>query len=275
MQSSNYLDFLVDYSDINIRLCNDVVHNKTWYEASSKVCYDIWVMLDGEVVVTKGDEEYRLKKHDVFFFYPYELYSAHCTTESCHFIYIHFDFNVANNSRGLNDFYLTGHIPSEHIEDEVLLFTKTYLKYKENAPLSYLSLKGYFTVLLSEAIRYQLQNTTSLRKSISSKKLKRLKNSFDYIAENIDKPIYIKELAEQVGMSEKYFISFFKKEVGITPSKYITQLKMNKALAYIYEQNYSIKEISHMLGYSDQFTFTKAFRKIYNISPSKAISNKL
>ena len=68
--------------------------------------------------------------------------------------------------------------------------------------------------------------------------------------------------------TEKYFISFFKKTMGMTPTSYITQVKMKKALEYLHEQNYSVKEVSALVGYADIYTFSKAFKKTYGISPS-------
>ena len=56
--------------------------------------------------------------------------------------------------------------------------------------------------------------------------------------------------------------------MGITPVNYITQVKMKKALEYLYEQNYSVKEVAALVGYTDIYTFSKAFKKIYGIPPS-------
>jgi len=102
-------------------------------------------------------------------------------------------------------------------------------------------------------------------------KLTVLQPVFQYVENNLDRPMKIDELSAIVNMSEKYFISYFKSALGITPGNYITQLKMNKARDYLYQEKYSIKEIANLLGYSDQYTFSKAFKKYFNVSPSKFI----
>jgi AraC-like DNA-binding protein len=44
---------------------------------------------------------------------------------------------------------------------------------------------------------------------------------------------------------------------------------MNRARDYLYEKNYTIQQIAGFLGYPDPFTFSKAFKKFYNVPPSK------
>jgi AraC-like DNA-binding protein len=71
------------------------------------------------------------------------------------------------------------------------------------------------------------------------------------------------------GMSEKHFIALFKEVAGITHSRYSYQLKMNRAREYIYGKRLSCKEIAAMLGYPDQYSFSKAFGKHSNVPPSR------
>lgn len=64
-----------------------------------------------------------------------------------------------------------------------------------------------------------------------------LQNVFPYVDANLHRVIRVNELAAIAGVSEKYFISLFKKILGITPGQYINQIKMNRARDYLYEKN--------------------------------------
>jgi AraC-like DNA-binding protein len=94
---------------------------------------------------------------------------------------------------------------------------------------------------------------------------------FGYLHEHLQRPIAIRELAELIGMSEKYFITYFKNTVGVTPGYYLYQVRMNRARDYLYLEQYSIKQIAELLGYPDPYTFSKAFKKYYNRPPSRFV----
>ncbi|MFD2115514.1 helix-turn-helix transcriptional regulator [Paenibacillus yanchengensis] len=92
---------------------------------------------------------------------------------------------------------------------------------------------------------------------------------FDYIHQHLHQPLRVAQLTNIAGISEKYFITYFKHALDITPGQYMNQIKMNRAREYLYENKYSIQHIASLLGYPDPFTFSKAFKKYYDVSPSK------
>jgi AraC family transcriptional regulator len=272
MQEMEVFDSLISYTDIRINSCREISHDGKWHENGCKADYDIWVVLDGEISITIQGDEHILRAQDVVFLYPFVLYEAHAISDSCTFIYIHFDFKIGENIRALDEFALAGFISHQAINDEVQAFVKNFGAYKDKEPLSFFALKGYFTILLSKIIlcQYRKNKLLNLKRS-NSKALIRLNPVLSYITEHLHEPIYTKEIAEITNMSEKYFITFFKNTIGITPGVYITHAKMNKALDYLYEYKYSIKEIASLLGYPDQYIFSKAFKKEYKAAPSKLI----
>ena len=270
MQIPSIVESMTNNSEISLRLCNSVTHNRDWYETSSKTCYDIWIMLDGNIQIIIDDTSYILSGNDVFLFYPGKIYSACSQTETCEFIYAHFDFTIGASSRALDNFAFDGYVPIKAAVDEIRGFIENFRIYKNNGPLSFYSLKGYLTILLSKIIVYKCAENSNIYSPVSAKNnLSRLHVAFDYISSNMDRLITIKELADLVNMSEKYFITYFKNSIGITPSKYITQQKMNKALIMIFEQKYTIKQIGNFLGFSDQYAFSKAFKNYYGTAPSR------
>ncbi len=77
------------------------------------------------------------------------------------------------------------------------------------------------------------------------------------------------------GLAEKYNIStgrlsgMIKEELQITFSDYISQLRIQRAKELLADESMSIQEIAEMVGYNDYFYFTKVFKKVQGISPSK------
>lgn len=73
--------------------------------------------------------------------------------------------------------------------------------------------------------------------------------------------VTLKNVAQLVGFSSTYFSSFFKQECGIGFSDYLTQIRIEKAKELLKETDINVKEICHMVGYSDLKHFTLVFRK--------------
>ena len=61
----------------------------------------------------------------------------------------------------------------------------------------------------------------------------------------------------------------FAKYVGCSPKQYLNQLRMNRALELLSENELSIKAISLSCGFADEKYFSRAFKKKYGCSPSQ------
>ena len=89
----------------------------------------------------------------------------------------------------------------------------------------------------------------------------------EYIDENYTENISVANLAKMAAMSEKYFISCFKKTTGNSPGQYIIQCRMKKAAELLLNSDMKIAEISKSLGYANPYTFSNTFKKYYEESP--------
>ena len=78
----------------------------------------------------------------------------------------------------------------------------------------------------------------------------------------------VEKLAEQCGVSEVYFRKLFKSFYGVSPIKYINDLKISHAKALLESQMYSVSEVALQSGFSDATHFSRAFKKSAGISPA-------
>lgn len=79
----------------------------------------------------------------------------------------------------------------------------------------------------------------------------------------------IADYAKMCCISSSYFISRFKKEYGMSPYRYLTEIRVSQAKHLLLETGISISEISHSIGYSDPFCFSRIFHKYTGMSPSE------
>jgi AraC-like DNA-binding protein len=90
-----------------------------------------------------------------------------------------------------------------------------------------------------------------------------------YIDGNFAENIKVSELAKKYYVSESFLFSEFKKSLGISIHKYITQRRMMHAKSLL-EEGRRPTEIHSLCGYADYSTFYKAYTKRFRQSPKEA-----
>jgi len=90
----------------------------------------------------------------------------------------------------------------------------------------------------------------------------------DWMAENVAEEFHLEQLAAQVGLSKFYFNRLFKSAVGVSPSHYQINLRMNEAKRLLRETKKSVVEIALDVGYANPSHFAQLFRKETGLSPS-------
>lgn len=91
-----------------------------------------------------------------------------------------------------------------------------------------------------------------------------------YITEHWeDAELSLTEVAEHVGLNEKYFTNRFTKETGETFSSYVTALRMQKAKELLKTTSFKVYEISEMVGYRNVEHFNRVFKKINGVTPAQ------
>jgi AraC-like DNA-binding protein len=88
-----------------------------------------------------------------------------------------------------------------------------------------------------------------------------------YINEHLTGQLSLEETARACGMSVSCFQRSFKQEVGITFNKYVNTLRISKARQLLHENNKSMSEIAFACGYTNQYHFTRMFKRLMHMPP--------
>lgn len=94
-----------------------------------------------------------------------------------------------------------------------------------------------------------------------------IRSAIDYISNHITSSLKIKDIAEHIGLSEKYLSTLFKKETGQTVISYIEERQMEAAGQMLIYTSRSYAEISDSLSFCSQSYFSKVFKKHYGMTP--------
>lgn len=115
---------------------------------------------------------------------------------------------------------------------------------------------GLFLHILENRLLHEVQYseiTTSVLKLFHDRELKELS---------------VSGIAKELSLNEDYIIRCFKKEMGITPHRYLAIMKKEQAISYL-RQRMSCTEIAERLGFESVSSFSYFFKHETGIGPGK------
>ncbi len=246
-----------------------------WTEDKRYTQYVIWAVIGGEIDLTYKNKRYRLNGGDLFFFFPGERFVAKAASDGVHFYYTHFlvHTETGGNTALLSDLAIDGRMQQADCAREVQLFMEQADARASDLPFCYMGAKGAVMLLLTAIVRHyaaagKILDDTQPADIVQQARYIRLT---EFIEAHLFEKITIKDLAALVHMSEKYVIKYFHKRIGISPYAYIRQRRMEYAANALLSGTHTIKELADQLGYSDQFAFSRAFKKYFGTPPSKIL----
>ena len=90
----------------------------------------------------------------------------------------------------------------------------------------------------------------------------------NYLVHNYNVDINLNLIATNMNYSSSYLTKIFCQKYDVTPSKFITSMRMSQARHYLtHNPELSIKQIGELVGYQDQGYFSRIFKKQMGVSP--------
>lgn len=90
-----------------------------------------------------------------------------------------------------------------------------------------------------------------------------------YLEENYADPgLDIARLSEVAGLSKSYFRRLFTEVYKLSPGQYISMIRMEKAKDLLTLGMYSVGEVAQLVGYTNIYYFSGAFKKAVGCPPS-------
>lgn len=82
----------------------------------------------------------------------------------------------------------------------------------------------------------------------------------------------VSSIAERLHINRCYLSEIFKAATGVSPKKYLENVRMKRAAELLSDMKLSVTVTAASVGYPDVFSFSRAFKRYYNCSPSEYIS---
>ncbi|RED64903.1 helix-turn-helix domain-containing protein [Cohnella lupini] len=84
-----------------------------------------------------------------------------------------------------------------------------------------------------------------------------------------DMNLSLQAIATMLRMTPAYVGRMFKQSEFVSVGEYINEVRLSHALEYLETKNFSIKEIMELVGYLNESTFFKLFKKKYGVTPKE------
>ena len=141
--------------------------------------------------------------------------------------------------------------------------------------------KRLFAVWISKKEGYYFESVSLLYRifaemqkdnTIPRKHLQRIAPAMDTIHNDfLTAELSLGTLAACCHMGESYFQKLFKKIHGISPKRYIIQLKINHACDLLRLERYTVTQVAELCNFSDVYFFSRQFKEYMGVTPTQFV----
>lgn len=89
----------------------------------------------------------------------------------------------------------------------------------------------------------------------------------EYIGNHFMYPISLDDLCRIVPVTHQHMCRIFKETLGVRPTEYINQVRVEMAKSLLMYSEFSIKEVGQKCGFPNTNYFCKVFKKYENVTP--------
>ena len=125
---------------------------------------------------------------------------------------------------------------------------------------NFIYISQVLSMILSETYYREKQNTTVEQN-------KHVTNVIRYMYEHIGENLTLEQLTETFEFSKSYLNNIFQNYTKHSPMDFFISIKMKQACSLLRSSEKYVYEIAQELGYSDQYYFSRIFKKVVGISP--------
>ena len=217
--------------------------------------YELMYYIEGESTLTFGNKIINISAGDI-------LYLPKNTNNNIYSLYvskgiliynIYFDTNCKLSTEPM--------VVTTNNPQFKLLFEKTFKAWVNKHQGYYYKSMGLMYEITELLNRMQTTYTPG-------NMLMKLKDSEYYMQEHYcDTNFNYNTMRELSGLSYSYFKKLFIEKYSMTPVKYVTRLKINRACELLKTQKFKISEIAELCGFENVYYFSNVFKRHMGTSP--------
>lgn len=216
---------------------------------------------EGKGIIEVEDQIYRLEKSDAFCI-PRNVRHKYYADEKepWSILWVHFKGDNTNYFP-LEERKIV-HINSRHSDNRMMVLLNLLFRVLErNYTIgNFIYISQVLSLILSEIYFREKVDESSVQDRHVTMVIR-------YMYQHLRENLTLEEISEEVQLSKSYLNAVFKAQTGKSPVEFFIHLKMQEACKLLKSTDYYIYEVSSELGYTDQYYFSRIFKKVVGVSP--------
>lgn len=248
---------------------NDFGFSKTSGFLTTNVWHALYYVRNGRGTVTIRNKTYPLSKGCFYFITPNESVKYDSDEENplqYYWVAIYPDF--AEEVARILGFTEESPVRPTAKPDKIVKAFEKLMTFKTATPEAYFATLSAITKILS----LEFSNVEYVENS----------SAHEVFAESVKQQIdlnytnpnfHIEAVAQMLYVSHAHMSRVFKKIIGISPVKYLIEVRLNHAAKLLKEPGYNVKELCEACGFSDEAHFMKSFKKKFSMTVNEYKKN--
>ncbi|OIU71528.1 AraC family transcriptional regulator [Rossellomorea aquimaris] len=117
-------------------------------------------------------------------------------------------------------------------------------------------------------IYQEVESLNAVRKSTREELYRRINIANEYIRAYFDRPVKLDDIAAAACLSPNHLLRTYQQLYKRTPHQHITEFRIQKARQLLSETDYTMTEITFLLGLQNPVSFSKLFKQFAGMSPA-------
>jgi len=244
--------------------------------------YILYFVTSGTMKLTEDNLTYSLSKGDCLILDPTRTHDGLPTDSAVSYYYVHFlsDFitEIEADSTYLENHQINSRIDYTATEQllipKAIHFTEVHYNYVESLfeklcfGKEQLHQKTVCECLLMELLILCAQNAQSSSVEFPSSGNNLVPQLIDYIYENCHHKITSTDIEAHFHMNFDYLNRQFKKKTGMTLIHFSNRYRISESKKLLKSGLYSVNEVAWMMGFSNEFYFSRIYKKFEGVAPS-------
>lgn len=216
---------------------------------------------EGKGIIEVEDQIYRLEKSDAFCI-PRNVRHKYYADEKEPWSILWVHFKGENTNYFPLEERKIVHINSRHSDNRMMvLFNLLFRVLERNYTIgNFIYISQVLSLILSEIYFREKVDESSVQDRHVTMVIR-------YMYQHLRENLTLEEISEEVQLSKSYLNAVFKAQTGKSPVEFFIHLKMQEACKLLKSTDYYIYEVSAELGYTDQYYFSRIFKKVVGVSP--------